>query len=84
MTDDHSHKTTIDFAELSLPELVAMKERAWRDAARHWAEYRAASNDEDEREVRQMLHDAAWSAEHFWRALYDAVRDRTKAAAKHL
>jgi hypothetical protein len=85
MTDDHSHKPIATFDELSLPELVQMKERAWLDAARHWSEYRnAPSETDDDREVRQILHDAAWSAEHFWRALYDAVRDRSKEAAKHV
>lgn len=59
--------------------LRRMAVRAWSDAARCWQEYRAWScdaSDPDNLAVSNMLHDGAWSAEHYWRSLYDACKAR--------
>ena len=63
-------------------EALAEAERlAWREAARCWAEYRVAAAVRDtnpetsieasQARLAQALHDAAWSAEMFWRSLHD-------------
>lgn len=65
------------FTLLSDEELETAFNRAWREAARCWQDYRNAPGDTpDDRTVRQMLHDEAWSAEHYWRRLYDERKRR--------
>lgn len=62
------------------PELQRMTDRAYREAARSWSEYRTADaqrdTSDDARALAQLMHDAAWSAENHWRGLYDACKAR--------
>jgi hypothetical protein len=74
------------YATLDDGALQRMTARAWREAARSWQEYRSADAErqrlggstapDDARWLAQTLHDAAWSAEHAWRAAYDACKAR--------
>lgn len=64
---------------LGIEQLKTMRDRAWRVAARAWADYRGFSRhsaDPESRAVAQLLHDDAWAAEWWWRHLYDAVLER--------
>ena len=60
------------YAILTDAELRAMADRAWRESARCWTEYRRAIPGPS----RDLLERAAMSAEAFWRETWDAVRAR--------
>lgn len=70
--------------------LSRMIDRAYRDAARSWDEYRAAvraygrgrSSVAAADPAVRMLRDAAVSAEDYWRHLYDAREHRVRAAER--
>jgi hypothetical protein len=72
------------FAAMSNAEVKRAKDRAWLEACRCWQEYRETPNGDsngsaaevDLYRVKQMLHDAAWSAENYWRSLYDELLKR--------
>ena len=71
------------YGELNLEELGQMRDRAWREAARCWQDYRAESGN-GASTILHILYTAAASAEAFWRDLdttYHARKPGPAAAA---
>ena len=72
--------TADPIATFSDVDLARMRDTAWREAARCWAEWREADgrreDSDDARWLAQTLHDAAWSAEHHWRHIHDVYMAR--------
>lgn len=69
---------------LTTEELIEWRDRAWRAAARAWADYRAIGelpDNEDRRALSNLLNADAWAAEQHWRWLYDTVLERQQKEA---
>lgn len=60
--------------------LSKVKKNAWYEAARCWTEYHEAVRAGEPTTVTNPLCDAAWSAEWWWRTVYDAQHQRETAA----
>jgi hypothetical protein len=58
-------------------ELLQMRERAWRESARCWQEYH---NTTAPPEIREILRQAAASAEQYWAHICQLIREQEKAA----
>ena len=72
---DHAYASPPDplpdpWASLTVAEAEAMTDRAWREAARCWAEFRACQD----ASIRDVLAESAASADAFWHTCRDMTR----------
>lgn len=56
--------------------LAKLKKNVWYEAARCWTEYHEAVRAGEPTSTTNVLCDAAWASESWFRTVYDAQRDR--------